>query len=160
EADRALREKAFELLESVAGQLGMLQSPENRARMGANIADSLWERDEGRARTLFLSVQNDINAGIRNTTGDPLDDSQRRMVFFQLRINPVERLPRHEGALALAFFRATEPPRDTSQTNRGPANDEAWRDEEREFELHLAEQIAGNNPEVALEIARESLAQG
>src|SRR5688572_5806349 len=44
----ALREKAFKLIDSVAGQLSTLQSTENRARMGANIVDSLWRSEERR----------------------------------------------------------------------------------------------------------------
>jgi hypothetical protein len=70
EADEALRQKAFDLLKSVAGQLGGLQSAENRARIGANVADSLWQRDEERARALFVSVQDDINAGLQTRAGD------------------------------------------------------------------------------------------
>src|SRR5918996_6408624 len=56
----ALREKAFKLIDSVAGQLGTLQSAENRARMGANIVESLWKQDEERARALLRVVQEDI----------------------------------------------------------------------------------------------------
>src|SRR5438105_9195580 len=54
-----LRERAFNLLESLADQVNSLQSGENRARLGSNIADSLWNHDEKRARTLLVAVQND-----------------------------------------------------------------------------------------------------
>src|SRR6478672_1972261 len=110
EADEALRQKAFDLLKSVAGQLGSLQSAENRARIGANVADSLWQRDEERARALFVSVQDDINAGLQTRAGDAATESQRRMIFFQLRMNTVERIAKHDGVLALSFFKATTPP--------------------------------------------------
>jgi hypothetical protein len=151
EADEALRQKAFDLLESIAGQLGMLQSPENRARLGANLAESLWEKDERRARTLLMSVQEDINAGLRNQEGDQTADAQRRMVFLQLRVNTVERIAKHDGELALAFFKATEsPPEETLGTDYA----------ERALELNLAKQVAANNPEVALGLARQSLAKG
>src|SRR5687768_16340949 len=40
--DAALREKAFNLLETLANQISSLQSAENRARLGSNIAGSLW----------------------------------------------------------------------------------------------------------------------
>src|SRR5205085_9868527 len=92
EANDALRRKAFDLLESLASQISTLQSAENRARIGSNIADSLWEHDEQRARSLLVSVQDDINAGLQVQPGDRNVDPQRRMVFLQLRINTVERI--------------------------------------------------------------------
>jgi hypothetical protein len=36
-AELRAREKAFDLLEAVAGEIGSLQSPENRARIGSNL---------------------------------------------------------------------------------------------------------------------------
>src|SRR2546422_2655988 len=75
-----LREKAFDLLESLADQIGSLQSGENRARLGSNIAESLWVHDEKRARTLLISVENDIKAGLENQEGDELADTQTRLV--------------------------------------------------------------------------------
>src|SRR5262245_55869999 len=68
-ANAALREKAFEVIDSVASQLGTLQSAENRARLGVNIADALWKRDEKRARNLFVLIEEDINTGLRNLDG-------------------------------------------------------------------------------------------
>src|ERR1043166_3038042 len=50
QADQALQQKAYKLLETLAEQIGWLQSRENRARLGTNIAMSLWLRNEiGRA---------------------------------------------------------------------------------------------------------------
>jgi hypothetical protein len=60
-----LRDKAYDLLSSLADQIGTLQSAENRARMGSNIAGSLWPHDEERARVLFKLVQDDIVLGLR-----------------------------------------------------------------------------------------------
>ena len=164
EADEALRQKAFELLESLAGQIGVMQSPENRARVGSNIANSLWEHDEKRARVLLLSVQEDINEGLRRKEDDPQANRERRMVFLQLRINTVERIAKYDGELALAFFNATElpPPQDDQTADRDQTTDRYdYRDgEERALEIRLARQIAVNNPDVALKLARKSLAKG
>jgi len=44
-AETALKAKAYELLESLATQISTLQSAENRARIGANIAWSIWSHD-------------------------------------------------------------------------------------------------------------------
>ena len=89
--DAALREKAFALLESAAGQLNTLQSPENRARLGANIADSLWEHDEKRARTLFALAQEDIKAGLNREVGNDPNELHTLRVFMKLRVDTVER---------------------------------------------------------------------
>src|ERR1043165_2935479 len=155
DADDALRQKAFDLLASLAGQISILQSPENRARLGANFADSLWEHDERRARTLLISVQDDLNAGMQNQpSGDERADEQRRMVFLQLRINTIERIAKHDGDFALAFFKATEQP-DLETKDKENAYHL-----ERALELRLAQQVAANSPEVALKLAERSMENG
>ena len=149
----ALREKAFALLESVADQINTLQSTENRARLGSNIAESLWNHDEKRARTLLVSVENDIKAGLQNQEGDEPTDTQTRLVFLHLRVDTVERIARHDADLALTFLKATELSPDVP---RPPEVAEA----ERALELRLANQVAGDNPELALKLGRQSLARG
>jgi len=155
EADEALRQKAFDLLDSLAGQISILQSPENRARVAANIVDSIWDHDERRARTLLVSVQEDINTGLRTQENDPEADRQRRMVFLQLRVNTVERISKHDPVLALSFFRATQVPFDATGSDSN-----YLLMQEHAFELRLAKEIAVNNPEIALDLARQSLAHG
>ena len=54
--DKALQQKAYVLLESLAEQIGSLQSRENRARLGSNIGRSLWPHNEARAREMFATV--------------------------------------------------------------------------------------------------------
>src|SRR5689334_13125927 len=132
EGNDAVREKAFALLDSVASQISTLQSAENRARLGSNLANSLWDHDEKRARALLVSVQDDINGGLRSQQiGQPLDE-KTRMVFLQLRINTVERIAKHDGELALSFLEATQP----SATD-SPPNEESERaaEDEQAFEL-------------------------
>lgn len=79
-AEAELREKAYQLLETLAGQLNTMQSPENRARIGSNIAGSLWPHNETRARELFAMVQQDINAGLQITETDDPEDVHTLMV--------------------------------------------------------------------------------
>src|SRR6195256_1578766 len=59
----AVRKKAMDLLVSVAGQVDSLRSAENRARIGSNLGDLLWEQDEKRSRKLFAAVAEDIKSG-------------------------------------------------------------------------------------------------
>lgn len=156
EANDAVRQKAFEVLESVSSQISTLQSAENRARIASNIADAIWDHDEKRARALLVSVQDDLNSVLRSQViGQPVDE-QTRMVFVQLRINTVDRVAKHDGELALSFLQATEP----ESSERGE-DDQPNRDEiERAFELRLAKDIAARNPELALNLGRRALAQG
>ena len=149
----ALREKALDLLESAAGQLGTLQSPENRARLGANIADSLWDHDEKRARALFALVEDDVRAGMANRDLADPKDLHTLKVFLKLRQDTTERIAKHDGELALAFFKSTE---FISDKPLPPALKET----NENFELRLAKQIANNNPELAVKLIRKSLDHG
>src|SRR6185369_11514672 len=147
--DAARREKAVELLQSLAAQLPTLQSAENRARIGANIADSLWAHDEKRARALFIGIEDDINWGLHGREIKNPRDDYSSIVFTQLRNDIVTRISKYDGELALDFLRATAP------------NDEklprAVVERERDFELKLATQIVERNPDLALKIGRQSL---
>jgi hypothetical protein len=149
----ALREKAFKLLDNVAGQLTTLQSTENRARMGANIADSLWKHDEERARSLLRMVQEDIKTELHKPDKERLDHA-RFAVFLKLRHDTVERIAKHDGQAAFDFLKVTYP--------LFEEDDEAYsfRNNEQALELRLAKQIAANNPDAALKLARQALEQG
>ena len=148
-----LREKAFAVLESLAGQLNTLQSAENRARIAANIAESLWKRDETRARALFLLVQQDIRS--RLVIPDDFEDPKQMqtfLVFLKLRSDTLERLIKYDAELAFSFFKATEV--DLDKLPRYLA------DSERNVDLRLSQKLAAQNPEIAVRLARLSLARG
>jgi len=146
----ALREKAFKLLDTVAGQLNTLQSSENRARMGANIVGSLWKHDEERARSLLRVVQEDIKTELQKHEGDARYDV-RFQVFLKLRHDTVERIAKYDGKAALDFLRVTEP---VFEKDHEPPE---YRENEQAVELRLAKQVAANNPDVALKLGLESL---
>ena len=147
----ALREKAFKLIDSVAGQLGTLQSVENRARMGANIVESLWKHDEERARALLRVVQEEIKTELQKRDPETRYD-ERFNVFLKLRTDTIQRIAKYDGQAAYDFLKVTEPVFE----NQEPYE---FRQNEQTLELHLAKQIAANNPEVALKLGRQSLKQ-
>jgi hypothetical protein len=150
----ALREKAFNLLELLAGQIQSLQSAENRARLGSNIAESLWDHDEKRARSLLVAVENDIKTGLQqNREGHEPTERQTLMVFIRLRTDTVERIAKHDAELALAFLKATQLSSD-QPLPYGVA------ESERNLELRLAKEVAAANPDLALKLGRQSLARG
>ena len=146
---QALRQKAYKLLELLAGELGTLQSPENRARLGSNIAWSLWPHNENRARELFAMVQQDINTGLEVSEKPGREDAKTLMVFLKLRADTIERIAKHDSELAYSFFKATE--------KELPLH---VREDEKALEAHLAKQLAGSNPNMSLELGRKMLARG
>lgn len=148
----ALREKAFKLLDTVAGQLTTLQSAENRARIGANIVDALWKHDEERARSLLRVVQEDIRTELHKQDRDRLDHT-RFAVFLKLRYETVERIAKYDGQAAFDFLKVTYPPFEEDEPY-------SFRNNEQALELRLAKQIAANNPDVALKLGRQALEQG
>lgn len=151
--DQALRQKSFELLESLAGELGVLQSPENRARIGSNIAGSLWPHDENRARALFTQVQSDINLGLQAPESQSPEDIKTFMVFLKLRADTTERIAKHDPEFAYEFFKATALSPERKLPDRIRAN-------EKELEFHIAKRLSSSNPDMSLEIARKILAEG
>ncbi len=150
--DAARREKAVDLLQSLAAQLPSLQSAENRARIGANIADSLWAHDEKRARALFIGIEEDLNWGLRAREIKNSRDDYSAMVFMKLRTDIVTRIAKYDAELALEFLRATTP-----TYEKVPR---AVVERERDFEVKLATQIVASNPDLALKIGRQSLSHG
>lgn len=152
-AEAELREKAFALLESLAGQVGTMQSPENRARVASNIAGSLWTHNETRARELIALVQQDISTGLQISDPDDREDFQTLMVFLRLRTDTINRIVKHDPELAYEFFKATALSPDVKLSEYAKANELA-------LEIDLAKQVAASSPELALQIARKTLAHG
>ena len=151
-AAAALREKAFSVLETLADQIGSLQSAENRARMGSNIAESIWSHNETRARALFASVEQDINLGWQSVDTDR-DLPHTLAIFLKLREDIVERIARHDAELALSFLKRTEP-------QLKPGYPRGLFYQQQALELRLAKKLAAENAEVAVKLARQSLKQG
>ena len=148
-AQAALREKAFGVLESLSDQVANLQSAENRARIGSNIADSIWTHDDKRARALFALAEQDISVALQANS----DRAGELAVFLKLREDIVGRISKHDAELAFAFLQRTKPPSNAELPS-------GFKQLEQSLELYLGKRIAAENPEVALKLARQSLAQG
>ena len=150
--DTARRDKAIETLKSLANQIPSLQSPENRARIGANIAESLWKHDEKLARSLFSSVADNINTGLQNCDLNESTDKLTVSVFMKLRVDTVQRIAKYDPELAVNFLSATKP--QSEEISR------IFPYDERDFQAQLAKQVAAANPDIALKLGRQSLASG
>ncbi len=152
DGNAALKAKAHELLESLATQINTLQSAENRARIGSNIAWSLWPHDENRARALFVSVGQDIRLGFQPRENKETVDEQTLMVFLQLRGDTIDRIAKYDPEFAFDFLKTTEPSYEHMP--------QAIRERERALALRLAKQVVKTNPDLALKLGRVALANG
>jgi len=102
---------------------------------------------------LLALVQDDIRQGMANRDLEDRKDQLSLKVFLKLRIDTVERIAKHDGELALAFFKSTE---FISDKPLPPSYTESARG----LELRLAKQIAASNPELTVKLLRKALAEG
>lgn len=148
QTDEALRQTAYKVLESLAEQIGSLQSAENRARMGSNIAGSLWPHNEKKARAMFATVTKEIKAGLDRNVEDN-DQYLAQPNFMKLREDTALRIGRFDPEWALQFLLETRPDHikisDTDQN---------------ELYLQLALVFSKKNPDLALKLGRDSLKLG
>ncbi len=138
--DDALRQKAYKLLESLAEQVGSLQSGENRARLGSNIAVSLWPHNEAKARELFATVTKEIKAGLERDDSDP-DRHLAQPNFLKLREDTALRIGRLDPEWALKFLQETYP-LDVKSSD----------DDRNDLNLRLALVFVEKNPDFALKL--------
>ncbi|HEY6118585.1 MAG TPA: hypothetical protein VIV66_01440 [Pyrinomonadaceae bacterium] len=148
----AVEKKSLDLLDSIAGRISTLHSPENRITVTCAVADLLWSRDEKRARALFANVMRDEAALVSSVDLGDQQASENYSTINNQRQEVVGRIARHDPDLALEFLRATRFP-----AGEVPSYGANW---ERNLELSLSRAIAAKDPERALKLARESLAKG
>ncbi len=146
--DEAVRQKAYKLLESLAGEIGSLQSGENRARMGSNIAMSLWPHNEAKAREMFVTVTKEIKDGLQRDDQDH-NGYLARPNFIKLREDTALRIGMFDPEWALRFLEETK-----------PMDVKISSDVQSELNLRLAIVFVRKNPDLALKLASETLQHG
>src|ERR1041385_7704092 len=109
QAEQAVRQKAYKLLESLAQQIGSLKSGENRARIGSNIARSLWPDNEAKARELFATVTKEIKAGLAEDESNDHDRYLAKPKFVKLREDTALRIGMFDPEWAVKFLEQTTP---------------------------------------------------
>ena len=147
--EQAVRQKAYKVLESLAQQIGSLKSGENRARIGSNIARSLWPHNEAKARELFATVTKEIKAGLAEDESNDYDRYLAKPKFVKLREDTALRIGMFDPEWAVKFLEQTTP---TDIRISDKKHDE--------LNLRLAMVVAPKNPELALKLGRETLKHG
>jgi hypothetical protein len=155
EQQKALQEKAFQLLDQIVGEVRALKLPENRLRVQWQAGDLVWPRDEARARTLFSQASAGIGELILS-----LDVNDRRYPELlqtptQLRQEFLSTVARRDPKLAYSFLLATRPPLPPNTPNNA-----GQQSAESSLEMNLLAQIAGSDPRLALQNAEAALDKG
>ena len=148
--------KAVLLLDQVVSEASAFRLPENRIYVLISAGDLLWDRDEPRARALFLQASQNIaelmqkgNINNRQPFGNNRDASQLRQ---QLLLT----VARHDATLAYQLLQATPAPATLATAPRGPGAP----DPEASLEKNLVAMIAANDPKTAFKSAQEWLDKG
>lgn len=157
---KAEREKkAFAILDQVVDEAQMLKLVENRVRVQIGAADLLWQRNEGRARSLFALAADGVAEMLRKTTLDTTLNDRRRSnqarTPAQLRQELVLTAARRDATLAYQLLAATRPAAPTTD-----ANNTRGVDSEDNLEQRLLAQVAALDPRLALQNAEQMLDKG
>lgn len=150
--------KAFALLDNVVDDAQLLRLPENRARIQISAAELLWQRDQGRARSLFTMAAEGVTEMMRGVSTNPGLDERRGpnqgRTAGQLRQILVLAAARYDAPLAYQLLASTKPPTPVADS-RNPTPFE-----EDNLEQRLLARIAALDPKLALQNAELMLDKG
>ena len=167
-AQKALEEKAVVLLDQIIADAQGLKLPENRVRIQIAAGDMLWQRNEGRARSLFTWAATTLNemaaTAISTSPRQPMGPRQNfnnfgpgRGSVAQLRQELVLTVARHNSTLAYQILQTTQQQNSAatiaSQPGRQPNMD-------ANLEQRLTAEIAKTDPQLALQNAEGWLEKG
>ncbi len=164
EKEKAEREKnGYRLLDQVIDEAQSLRLAENRVRVQIGAADMLWDRNQGRARSLFamaaegvaeLSRSTQANNGRRN---DVVNQERRA---FQMRQDLVLAAAKHDAQLAYQLLATTKPPTPVTQPNVDPRVNPRPAFSEDNLEQTLLGRIAALDPKLAAQNAEQLMEKG
>ena len=164
EKAKAEREKnAYRLLDQVIDEAQSLRLTENRVRVQITSADALWEKNQGRARSIFTMA----GEGVAELGRTPQPTGNRRnnnssleRRAFQLRQELVLAAAKHDAQLAYQLLAATKPPTPVVQnTNEQRLPRPAFNSEDN-LEQTLLGRIAALDPKLAAQNAEQMMEKG
>jgi hypothetical protein len=147
-----LEKKATALLEQVIAEAQSLRLPENRIRVQITAADMLWDRNQGRALSLFTEAGASV---AQLTVGVDRGDRDEVRGLAQLRQDLVLTAARHDADLAYQLLRSTQsqtPDQNAANGRRGAP--------QGNLDQSLLAAVAATDPKVAYQKAVESLDKG
>lgn len=166
EKEKAEREKnAYRLLDQLIDEAQSLRLTENRVRVQIQAATMSWDRNQGRARSLFQMAADGIvemGRNIQPTTGNRRNEgaNQERRAF-QMRQELVLAAARHDAQLAYQLLASTKPPAQVVQTtNVDQRNPRPQVNPEDNLEQTLLGRIAALDPKLAAQNAEQLMEKG
>ena len=148
------KKKALALLNETIDSLPNIHQAQTRIRLKEQAAQLLWNTDEKRSTKLLTECIRDAQD---YAAAIPLDAEDYYETFAwsqQIRMEAVQLLALHDPEAALELLLATRRTNAADGEHLPDANDES------QFELSLAGQIALKNPQRAYELAEASLKSG
>lgn len=159
----AWAKNAYRLLDQVIDESQSLRLPENRVRMQIYAADVLWDHDQGRARTMFMSA-GDAVAEMNRT---PESQSRRgpggpnqMPRAAQLRQELVLSAARHDAPLAYQLLATTKPQSSAQPTDTRQVRVMVPFSTEDMLEQRLLSAVAALDPKLAAQNADQLLEKG
>src|SRR5262249_23651872 len=143
---KARQQQALKLLDQVLAESSTLKVPENRIHILAVASGIVWSRDEKRAREMLKSAAELLAEIIGNLDVADPEISNRLGRLFQVKSELFHAALTYDPAAALDFLRKTRIP--------------GMSDQEAQLEADAAWQLVNRDPQTALHIAQEALAQG
>jgi hypothetical protein len=163
---KAEREKnAYRLLDQVIDEAQSLRLTENRVRVQVSAADMLWEKNQGRARSLFQMAGEGLAelgrtpqpAGNRR----PNEAANQERRTFQLRQELVLAAAKHDAQLAYQLLATTKPTAPVVQAaNIDQPTPRPQFNSEDSLEQILLGRVAVLDPKLAAQNAEQMMAKG
>jgi hypothetical protein len=178
EKQKAEREtKAFRLLDQIIDEAQSLRLVENRVRIQLNAADMLWDKNQGRARSLFAmagegvaelgrsqaNASNDRRQGAQFGNGFGFQQgppAQPNVRYLQLRTELVLTAVRHDAALAYQLLASTKPPVNVQQPTADGRTPRIQLLSDDNLEQTLLGRVAALDPKLAAQNAEQMIAKG
>lgn len=166
EKEKAEREKnAFRLLDQVIDEAQSLRLIENRVRVQVGAADMLWDRNQGRARSLFTMAGEgvaELGRSTQSNNNNPRrnDAANQDRRAFQMRQELVLAAARHDAQLAYQLLAATKPPVPVAQPSVDPRVPRPPMFTEDALEQTLLGRIAALDPKFAAQNAEQMMEKG
>ena len=164
EKAKAEREKnAYRLLDQVIDEAQSLRLPENRVRVQINAADALWDKNAGRARSIFTMAGEGVaeigrNPQPTNNRRNEAANQDRRA--FQLRQELVLTAAKHDAQLAYQLLASTKPPTPVVQNPNEQRLPRPQFNSEDNLEQTLLGRIAALDPKLAAQNAEQMMEKG
>lgn len=150
---------AYRLLDQVIDESQSLRLSENRVRIQISAADMLWDRDQGRARSMFMLAGDAVAEMMRMPEPPPRSGPNQSRRSSQLRQELVLSAARHDAPLAYQLLATTKPPTPPPPTDVRQQRPLQLNPEDS-LEQNLLAAVSALDPKLAAQTADQMLDKG